>query len=198
MYSTGQDDPVGGYGRVEQPVAETGWSTASIVRVVTSPPGILRVVTFFCAMISFSAMADASCGKGCKKWSSFSEWEYLVGIGVLVWLYTAFMLVASIVDLHTKFSALSDLELGLDGLFSFLYFVAGIAAASRCSTGVNGSSTTYCSSDVYGSKPRAAAAFAFLATFALMGSTFFTHQRNKALNDRQGGSAGGAPATTYY
>lgn len=170
-----------------QPAAaagETGLTPGSLKRVFTSPPGILRAVEFFCAMITFSAIVDASVdGNSDASYSDYSEWEYAVAIGILVWLYSMFMMVAMLFDLYAMIAPLGLIELGADALFAFLMFVAGIAAAARCDTkiGAAGGGLKYCDSDAFGSGPRAGAAFAFLTSFALMGSAFFSLQahRNK-------------------
>lgn len=148
----------------------------------TSPPGILRVVEWFCALITFATIVDASPKVGSASYSDYSEWEYAVAIGILVWLYSMVMMVAMLFDLYAMVAPLGLIELACDAVFAFLMFVAGIAAAARCNTDVGGAGVLkYCDDDAFGSKPRAGAAFAFLTSFALMGSAFFSFQayRNK-------------------
>lgn len=167
--------PAGG----AQPAAaagETGFTPASAKRVFMSPPGILRAVEWFLALILFATIVDSST-KGIS-YSEQSEFEYGVAIGILVWLYTMAMMVVMLLDLYASISILPLAELGADAIFCFLSFVAGIAVAARCNTEIgNSGGIKYCDGVAYGDKPRAGAAFGFLLSFALAGSAFFSVKR---------------------
>jgi hypothetical protein len=185
------------YNSVDEPAGGAGCNQESVVSTLTSPPGLLRLVEWFCAVIAFSATADASCDDcfgSITKVSDVPDFQYVIAIGVLVWLYATAALVAAILDTHSRVAWLARAELGVDAVFSFLFFVAGLAGAARCSTDYRGNDITYCDKALFGSKPRVGSAFAFLGALALMGSTFFSYHRNKAAQS----SSQRTPATSYY
>jgi len=138
----------------------SGCNGASFKRVLTSPDGILRCVEWLFAVISFGAMADQS------GYDQFSEFQFLVAAGVLTWLWTMAMLSCYIFDLAGSNPILNLVEFAGDCLWALFEFVAGIVAAKKCND-------YSCSVG----KIQAAAAFAFLCFFALLGSAFFSYKK---------------------
>jgi hypothetical protein len=156
----------------QQNAGAVGCNTASFKRVVTSPDGILRLLEWLLTVISFACMADL------KGYSTYSEFEFLVAAGVLAWLWTMVMLTCYIFDFHSTKPVLNLVEFVGDLLWAFFEFVAGVASAARCNKTfeipiLNISQKTCEGVD----KPKAAAAFAFLACFALLGSAFFSFKK---------------------
>jgi len=145
----------------------TGCSGASFRRVLTSPDGILRLVEWLFAVISFGAMADYT------YFSSISQFQFAVAAGVLLWLWTMVQLTFYIFDLAGKNPMLHIVEFAGDAVLTIFEFAAGCAVAAKCNQKMFGGSSL-CSSL---HKPQASAAFAFLAFFALLGSLFFDFKK---------------------
>ena len=110
------------------------------------------------AIIMFAAMADQ------QGYSSVSEMQYLVAMGVITWLYIWFIIIAHIMDLHSRTvlsSGVNWLILGefvSDCVLALLDIIAGIAVAAYCNKTVSGTNITYCQ---YVDKPKAATACSF-------------------------------------
>jgi len=166
--------PASGAAYVAPPAAAnvaTGCNGAAIKRVVTSPDGILRLLEWLLAVISFGAMSNTSF------YSQQSSFQFLVAAGVLAWLWTMFMLFTYIFDIHSSKPIFNLVEFLGDLLWAFFEFVAGIAAAAQCNKTIPTTTISYCDGSAYGSKPKAAAAFAFLCCFTLLGSAFFSFKK---------------------
>jgi len=146
--------------------AATGCNGASFRRVLTSPDGILRMVEWLFAVISFGAMADQT------GYSSFSQFQFAVAAGVLLWIWTMVQLTFYIFDLAGKNPMLHLVEFAGDAVLAIFEFAAGIAVAAKCNQTIG--SHAGCTG-VH--KPQASAAFAFLAFFALLGSLFFDFKK---------------------
>jgi len=171
QYIGGQPAPPQTYSQAQPGQSKaTGLSGESFKRVLTSPDGILRLVEWLFALISFATMASAS------GYSSFSQFQFLVAAGVITWIWTMAMLTYYIFDLASKNAILHLVELAGDFVVVVFEFAAGVAAAAECNThpcsitGVPVCDSLLC--DGVGDA-KAGIAFAFLTFFALLGSMFF-------------------------
>jgi len=165
QYIGGQPAPPQTYSQPQPGQSKaSGLSGESFKRVLTSPDGILRLVEWLFALISFATMASAT---GYSSfYSSFSQFQFLVAAGVITWIWTMAMLTFYIFDLASKNPVLYLVELAGDFVLVVFEFAAGVASAAECNTH-NG---LLC--DGVGDA-KAAIAFAFLTFFALLGSMFF-------------------------
>jgi len=161
QYIGGQPAPPQTYSQPQPGQSKaSGLSGESFKRVLTSPDGILRLVEWLFALISFATMASAT------GYSSFSQFQFLVAAGVITWIWTMAMLTFYIFDLASKNPVLYLVELAGDFVLVVFEFAAGVASAAECNTR-NG---LLC--DGVGDA-KAAIAFAFLTFFVLLGSMFF-------------------------
>jgi len=144
----------------------TGCNLESIQRVVTSPDGVLRLFELLFAIVSFGAMADE------PNYTVASEFKFLVAAGVLTFLWTLVMLTFYVFDLASSAPLIFVVEMVGDFVLIVFEFAAGVASAHKCNESIPGTSGQ--------SKPKAAAAFAFLLFFALLGSLFFGYKKWQA------------------
>jgi len=179
-----QSHGVGGDGvSTGNEVGATGFNLASAQRVFLSPAGVLRLLELLFSIVAFGTMSDQS------GYSDESSFGFLVFVGVVSFLYIIFILVADLIDLHSRFSWLYLVEFGLDVLFALFAISAGIAVAYHCNQEitdpVHNTEFTLCSIDRY-KKSRASAAFSFLLGISMAISTYYSYKRYR--NPPRGGN----------
>lgn len=129
--------------------------------------GAVRVAQWFCSLVAFAALADSDCGDGCTiKWDDEKEWQFSVAIHVMVWLYASAVIGVTAAGMLARVPAVALLV--ADALLGFFSFNAAIVTAARCDAKISG--VEYCSSQGFGDKPKASAAFAFFTSFLLAAS----------------------------
>lgn len=146
---------------------------------IKTPTGILRIVEFLFAIISFATMADVS------GFDEYSQFKYLVAIGVIVFLYTLTLVVVYIFRsaIERKCLYLPVIELAMDGIFVVLLLAAGAAAASRLSEtldGTEGQNILDGASSRNKSNLQASVVFTFFNMICFMVSAFFSYRANAA------------------
>jgi len=150
------------------PAGETGCNLQSFQRVFTSIQGILRAAEWLFAIVAFGATANVT------GYNFFSQFSFVVAMGVITWIYIWIILVCYIFDFHSQFFLLNSVELGSDALLAFMNLIAGAVAAGKCNESIAG--TTLCASSA-ATGLKAGAAFAILLSLTLMVSCFFSFRK---------------------
>jgi hypothetical protein len=179
-----QHPPVMPSGNTHEPYANQGAAhgdaTSSPIGWLKTPRGILRLVEFLFAIISFGAMSDAS------MYDHESSFKFLVAVGVMIFIYTIVLIVTYIFE--PKVTALCVyqpvIELGLDGIFCVLLLAAGAAAAAKCNEKNSDTGYSICNlpDDFYGKHNKdnikASIVFTFFNLICFAASTFFSWRVN--------------------
>lgn len=126
------------------------------------------------SLIAFATMMSLS------GYSNEAAFGFEVFCAWATFLYVLAILPAHVFDLHSRAAWLYMVELGLDILFTLFMFIAGLAVAVKCNEENDG--VKFCAD--YG-KAKAAAAFAFLTSFMMVGSAVFSYK--KYVNPPAGG-----------
>jgi hypothetical protein len=160
---------------------------------------VLRVVIWFFAMICFSATADVN------GYDSFDSFNFMVAIGVLIWLtqpaIAAFMVAVLYMNITALPAALGCMiAIGSDLLFAFLGFCAFIAQVAAIHKDRGYETTRYVVSysiaDTHGhelNNLNASAAFMFFTVPTLVVAAAATFKLRQALEQQPGNDSDPAP-----
>jgi hypothetical protein len=162
--------------RVRVPVYQKGLTVAAVRRVTFSPDGALRILEWFLSLISFALMSNW------PLYTQENEFKFLIAAGVLTWIWTMAWLMLYLWD--AVFPNAGLMEFVGDLILSFFEFIAGVAAAAACEKNPHGSHANSDAELCDGiNQPIAAAAFAFLACTALLGSAFISFRKWRTAED---------------
>lgn len=128
-----------------------------------------------------SLLLSVDAGDG---WDNFSAFQYLVGVGVIVFIYTLFLFVVYTFRDRIERSCLymPVIELAMDGILVVLLLAAGAAAAARLQKDVGGSDTKLVDAISSHAKANSEAAvvFTFFNMLLFIGSAYISYRENVA------------------
>lgn len=150
---------------------------------IKTPRGILRMVEWLFSIVSFACMANVGDG-----WDTFSDFKFLVAVGVLAFLYTMVVMITYIcrpsVDKCCTYQP--PIELALDGILCVLLLAAGAAAATAENKKrydyPDGSTKSYLDlvDGSHKSNLQASIVFTFFNLVLFIVSAFFSYRENAA------------------
>jgi len=146
-----------------------GLNTRSCKRVCLTVPGALRLFENLFALIAFTSMASQD------HYTSHSSFSLLVIDTVLAWLFVLILIMASLFDLHSRFSWLFFVEMLLDFAFSFLSMAVGVAVIINCNETVT-ENQKLCSLGYY-KRSKASAVCTMILGVLLAGSLYYSRKR---------------------